>query len=36
YCGGETHELYGIPPGFSALRALDRYLNGLLGDEKTD
>ncbi|EBV4057706.1 hypothetical protein DOJ91_17855, partial [Salmonella enterica subsp. enterica serovar Typhimurium] len=32
----ETHEHYGIPHGFSSRIALERYLNGLFGDEKTD
>ncbi|MDL3472231.1 DUF2002 family protein, partial [Salmonella enterica] len=27
---------YGIPHGFSSRIALERYLNGLFGDEKTD
>ncbi len=34
YLGGETHEHYGIPHGFSSRIALERYLNGLFGDEK--
>ncbi|MFQ5727941.1 MAG: DUF2002 family protein, partial [Salmonella enterica] len=33
---GETHEHYGIPHGFSSRIALERYLNGLFGDEKSD
>ncbi|EHL3968441.1 YgaC family protein [Salmonella enterica subsp. enterica serovar Typhimurium] len=36
YLGGETHEHYGIPHGFSSRIALERYLNGLFGDEKSD
>lgn len=34
YLGGEAHEHYGIPHGFSSRMALERYLNGLFGDEK--
>ncbi|EBP1745745.1 DUF2002 family protein [Salmonella enterica] len=36
YLGGETHEHYGIPHGFSSRIALERYLNGLFGGEKSD
>lgn len=36
YRRGETHEHYGIPHGFSSRIALERYLNGLFGDEKSD
>ncbi|EBU3368449.1 DUF2002 family protein [Salmonella enterica] len=36
YLGGETHEHYGITHGFSSRIALERYLNGLFGDEKSD
>ncbi|MEX0576220.1 DUF2002 family protein, partial [Enterobacter cloacae subsp. cloacae] len=32
YLGGETHEHYGIPHGFSSRMALERFLKGLFGD----
>ena len=32
YLGGERHEHYGIPHGFSSRMALERFLKGLFGD----
>lgn len=34
YLAGERHEHYGIPHGFSSRVALERYLNGLFGEEE--
>ena len=33
YLAGERHEHYGIPHGFSSRVALERYLNGLFGED---
>lgn len=32
YVGGDAHEHYGIPHGFSSRMALERFLSGLFGE----